>query len=185
MAPLWLPRSVPSAWCVPAIEPRPQQTAQTILGSSCTRRQGCGGWCRAVRRVLALVALGVTSGYINVQAGGLGTLLRLRSMGVVLSCYGGGWLRCVLSQMHAVRVRMSGSFALQLPHVPCLCIWGHNYPTAHARGHPCCCLGRVDERNSARQRPAPGMEETWPAGAYYVCTKMSLRFLTLVRVCLC
>ena len=105
----------------------------------------------------------------------------------VLSCpaTGGGWLRCVLSQMHAVRVRMSGSFALQLPHVPCLCIRGHQYPTAHARGHPCCRLGRVDERNSARQRPAPGMEETWPAGAYYVCTKMSLRFLTLVRVCLC
>lgn len=97
MAPLWLPRSVPSAWCVPAIEPRPQQTAQTILGSSCTRRQGCGGWCRAVRRVLALVALGVTSGYINVQAGGLGTLLRLRSMGVVLSCY-----RRRLAQMRAV-----------------------------------------------------------------------------------
>ena len=43
MAPLWLPRSVPSAWCVPAIEPRPQQTAQTILGSSCTRRQGMRG----------------------------------------------------------------------------------------------------------------------------------------------
>ena len=43
MAPLWLPRSVPSAWCVPAIEPRPKQTAQTILGSSCTRRQGMRG----------------------------------------------------------------------------------------------------------------------------------------------
>ena len=131
-----------------------------------------------MRRVWAL-ALGVTSRYTHVQAGGLGRLLRLRRKGVVLSCFRGR-----LAQMHALRARMSGSFAL-LPHVPSLCTWGHQYLTAHARGHPCRCLGRVDERNSARQRPAPGMGETLPAGAYYVCTKMSLRFLTLVGVCLC
>ena len=186
MAPLWLPRSVPSAWCVPAIEPRPQQTAQTILGSSCTRRQGmlgvvqsgaprvgtgcsgCHKWIyqRAGRRVgdaLAAAEYGCCPVLLPEEAGS--DACCLRCMLCASEC-----LEALPCSSHTCHVYPSGGITIQ---------------TAHARGHPCCCLGRVDERNSARQRPAPGMEETWPAGAYHVCAKMSLRFLTLVRVCLC